>query len=408
VDQGRTPSEARRALGGASRRGLVEHRVLGRWAAPFAVALVAVAAFVALVAGVLGQATRGEIVIAFALLVIAGAAGLRAHRHARQVHAGAVEYRSIVETAPEAFISADSNGCIVEWNRQAEEEFGWSRDEVVGGLLAETIVPPRLRDAYNEGISRLLQSGDPESVNGRLELRALHRDGHEFPVEVTVSGLRTASGARFNAFVHDISERKEAEARLAHQAMHDPLTGLPNRLLFTDRMRLAIARLMRGGSMAVLFCDLDRFKAVNDDLGHEAGDRVLLEAADRLLSTLRPSDTVARFGGDEFAVLCEDVDAEAAELIASRIGSAFSEPFGIDTHDVLVTMSIGIALTTDPGCSPEQLVSDADFAMYAAKQGGRAQHVVFRRRLRRPPAFTSAGRRARRTGSRGARPSPHS
>jgi diguanylate cyclase (GGDEF)-like protein len=147
---------------------------------------------------------------------------------------------------------------------------------------------------------------------------------------------------------------------------------------------------------------------VNDDFGHDAGDRLLVEAADRLRSTLRPSDTVARIGGDEFAVLCEDVDLESAELIASRIASAFAAPFEIEGHDAAVTMSIGIALTTDPDCAPEQLVTDADFAMYAAKQEGRARHVVFQRRMRRPPPSTTAGRRSRRPDRRGVRPSPHS
>jgi diguanylate cyclase (GGDEF)-like protein len=117
---------------------------------------------------------------------------------------------------------------------------------------------------------------------------------------------------------------------------------------------------------------------------------------------------VARFGGDEFAVLCEDVDVESAEVIASRVGNAFSAPFRIDDHDVLVTTSIGIALTTDPDCSSDQLVIDADFAMYAAKQEGRARHVVFRRRLRRPPASTAAGRRSPRIGRHGVRPGPRS
>jgi diguanylate cyclase (GGDEF)-like protein len=196
--------------------------------------------------------------------------------------------------------------------------------------------------------------------------------------------------------MQDVTERKRTEAKLAHQAMHDPLTGLPNRTLFTDRMMLAKARLRRGGSLAVLFCDVDHFKVVNDSFGHEAGDRLLIEVAHRLRSILRPSDTVSRFGGDEFALLCEEVDSEVVEQIAERLEEAFSAPFLIDGHEAPVSASTGIVLTTDPDVDPDQLMSDADLAMYAAKQGGRARHALYQDEMRRPPsAFTSPGHRGR-------------
>jgi diguanylate cyclase (GGDEF)-like protein/PAS domain S-box-containing protein len=535
VDQGRTPGENQHSLGDERKRGPLEDNGLSRRLAPFAAAVATVGAFVALIAAVSGYPPGIELVLVLVLLIIAGAVGLGVHRLLRDLHARAVEYRSIVETAHESFISTGSDGRIVEWNRQAERDFGWSRDEVVGRKLAEVVVPPQLRDAYGEGVSRFLRTGESALVSRRLELQALHRDGHEFPVEVTISALRTAAGYRFDAFLHDISERrqseralreaeekfrrafhdtamgmaivgldgewlqanqaladltgyprdqligmsfreithpddlaadvkalreltggqreryvtekrylradgrliwislsvspvrdddgavlylisqmqditerKQTEAKLAYQAMHDALTGLPNRSLFTDRVLLAKARLMRGGSLAVLFCDLDRFKVVNDDFGHDAGDRLLVEVAGRLRSTLRPSDTVARFGGDEFALLCEGVDSEAAEQIASRIGKAFSAPFLIDGHEVSITTSTGIALTIDPGFSPDQLVSDADFAMYAAKQDGRARHVLFGRQLRQSAAFASEGRRSRRSRRFTIDPSSHS
>ena len=336
------------------------------------------------------------------------AVGLAIHRLVRELHAGAVQYRAILDTAPQSFIAADSHGRIVEWNRQAERDFGWSREEVIGSPVAEVIVPPRLRAAYGERIRELPRADSSALLRRRLELQAMHRDGREFPVEVRISGLRTPKGYRFNAFLYDIAERKQAEAKLAHQAMHDSLTGLPNRTLFNDRLALAKARLMRGGSLAVLFCDLDRFKAVNDDFGHAAGDRLLLDAGTRLRSNVRPSDTLARFGGDEFALLCEGVELEAAERIASRIERAFDEPFSIDGHPTRVTVSIGIVVTSDPTFAAERLVSDADFAMYAAKQEGRARHVVFGRRLRAQPAFSAEERRSRRDRRRSVRPGTHS
>ena len=168
------------------------------------------------------------------------------------------------------------------------------------------------------------------------EKRYVRADGRLVWVSLSLSPVRDEDGNTLYLIsqMQDVTERKRTEAKLAHQAMHDPLTGLPNRTLFTDRMLLAKARLGRGGSLALLFCDLDDFKAVNDSFGHEAGDRILIEVADRLRSILRPSDTVSRFGGDEFALLCEGVEAEAAERIASRIAEAFSAPFVIDGNEV--------------------------------------------------------------------------
>jgi diguanylate cyclase len=175
-------------------------------------------------------------------------------------------------------------------------------------------------------------------------------------------------------------ERKRAEVELTHQALHDALTDLPNRALFYDRLGQALARLDRhDGALAVLFCDLDRFKVVNDSLGHGAGDRLLVAVARRLLSALRAGDTAARFGGDEFVVLCEDVEGELQAIaVAERIAAALQEPFRLgEGMEVHVRTSIGIALATDSGARAEALIRDADAAMYRAKERGRAGYEVF-------------------------------
>ena len=477
----------------------------------------------ALIAGAPDYPPRAELVRAFLWLVIAGGVGLTVHRLVLEVRARFVEYRSVLETAHESFISAQPDGRIADWNQQAERDFGWSRDEVMGRDLAETVIPPGFRDVYREDFAALLHTGRHGRLGRRFEMLALRRDGTEFPVEITVSALRTDGGYRLNAFLHDISERhetdralreaeerfrrafddsasgmaivspegewlqvnqaladltgyakdglvgmsfadithpddhgadleafrelgdgerrryatekrylradgeviwialnvspvrdedrgtlylisqmqditerKRTEAKLAHQAMHDPLTELPNRTLFTDRMMVAKARLRRGSSLGLMFCDLDYFKTVNDSFGHEAGDRLLVEVAQRLRSILRPSDTVARFGGDEFALLCEGVESEGAERIAERIEEAFSVPFLIDDYEVPLSASTGIVLTTDPDVDPDRLMSDADLAMYAAKQRGRAGHIFFHQGMRgQRSAFTSPNRRPR-------------
>jgi diguanylate cyclase (GGDEF)-like protein len=180
-----------------------------------------------------------------------------------------------------------------------------------------------------------------------------------------------------------VIERKRAQERLAHQALHDPLTELPNRALFLDRLALALARLRRRrSSMAVLFADVDRFKVVNDSLGHDAGDRLLVTLARRLREVLRPGDTLARFGGDEFAVLCEDVPEGDVDGIAERMMDALAEPFTTGGREVFVSMSVGIAVSRDPDQRPEALLRDADAAMYLAKDRGRARYEVFDEAMR--------------------------
>lgn len=172
----------------------------------------------------------------------------------------------------------------------------------------------------------------------------------------------------------DVSIRKAAEDRLAHQALHDPLTGLANRQLFMDRLELALARLGRHASqLTILFVDLDRLKHVNDGLGHAAGDQVLVHAARRMRRVLRPSDTLARFGGDEFVALCEDLEGrKAAETIARRLGAVLLKPMSIESTELVMTASIGIAMTSDSRADATGLLRDADAAMYRAKDRGRA------------------------------------
>src|ERR1043166_8661057 len=179
--------------------------------------------------------------------------------------------------------------------------------------------------------------------------------------------------------LQDITEREQSEQRLLH-AFHDPLTGLPNRALFADHVKLTIARAKRGGlrRFAVLFCDLDRFKIINDSLGHVAGDQLLVEVARRLESCLRQGDTVARVGGDEFTILLDDLadDAEAV-AVAERVQKEVSAPISLSGRDVFTTMSIGLATGAVSYSDPEDLLRDADTAMYRAKSLGKARHVVF-------------------------------
>jgi len=176
----------------------------------------------------------------------------------------------------------------------------------------------------------------------------------------------------------DITDRKDAERALAHQALHDALTGLPNRVLLVDRLEQALARTTRSDeNVAVLFLDVDRFKVVNDSRGHAAGDELIVGVADRLRATVRPTDTVARFGGDEFVVVCqEDETLSGAMAIADRLVAALREPFRIGGEEIFLTVSVGIAIAA-PGASSETLLRNADAAMYRAKEQGRARCEFF-------------------------------
>jgi diguanylate cyclase (GGDEF)-like protein len=208
-----------------------------------------------------------------------------------------------------------------------------------------------------------------EDVDEELAVRAIRLGAQDFLVKSEINP------AMLRRSVSYAIERKRAEARLTHQALHDPLTGLPNRALFLDRLGVALDRSRRtAASVAVLFLDVDNFKLINDSLGHDAGDQLLVALGHRLRALLRPMDSVARFGGDEFMLLFEDLASEReVVLIAERISRASGLPLTIDDHEVSITVSIGIAIVADPSMAPETLIRDADAAMYRAKELGRSR-----------------------------------
>lgn len=292
----------------------------------------------------------------------------------------------VLETANDAYIQMDAAGLVTEWNRRAASVFGWTRDEAIGIAVADLIVPPRYRAAHNGGVvsAALRTDRAGETIFDGLEVTAMRRDGTEFPVEVTLwSTARSGGGIWFSAFVRDITERRLLEERLAHHAFHDDLTGLPNRHLLKDRLEGALARAGRDGRhVGVLFCDLDRFKVVNDGRGHSVGDAVLSQVAKRLVSAVRSVDTVVRFGGDEFVVIVDGVDdGIEVSMVAERIRAAVSEPLTVDQFEVPTTVSIGVVVSNG-NANAEQMVSDADAAMYLAKERGRDRIEAFGDELR--------------------------
>ncbi len=253
-----------------------------------------------------------------------------------------------------------------------EEEIGNSCAEWFNRVHAEDL--KRLKaelEAHLQGSTSHLES----------EYRVLHKDGSYRWILCRGLAVRDANGTpyRIAGCQTDINGRKQAEAQLLHQAFHDGLTGLPNRVLFMEQLEQAIAhaQMHQDYVFALLFLDLDRFKLINDSLGHAIGDLLLVAIAKRLLSCLRPGDTVARMGGDEFTILLEIKDLGDATLIAERIQQALAIPFNLNEHEVFTTVSIGITISTIGYNRPEDLLRDADSTMYRAKALGKARCEVF-------------------------------
>jgi diguanylate cyclase (GGDEF)-like protein/PAS domain S-box-containing protein len=265
---------------------------------------------------------------------------------------------------------------IVYANPAFERITGYSAEEAIGRNCRFLQGADRDQPPLEE-----VRTAIREEREGRVVVRNYRKDGTLFWQELRISPVRDEQG-RLTHFVgvhDDVTERKLADDRLAHQALHDSLTGLPNRTLFLDRLRHALARIERhGGQLAVLFMDLDDFKIINDSLGHEAGDRLLASVAERLSSHLRLEDTVARLSGDEFAVVLENIARYEAVRLAERIAEVLRDPFVLDGREVFVTASIGIVLGgATTSTDAQELLRRADLTMYRAKHSGKARHAVY-------------------------------
>lgn len=259
------------------------------------------------------------------------------------------------------------DGILLQSNHAFDAIFGYEND-TKGRSLYELIA-----DEQREYLRRELDSGNV------LELEALRSDGQRVFIEASTRACTFLGEPAYVTAIRDISARKNAEKAIRHQAYFDGLTGLPNRLLFFDRLGVAVAQAAREGSqLAVMFLDLDRFKSVNDSLGHNVGDLLLFETAGRLVSCLRRGDTVSRLGGDEFTILLNDLKEPGdALIVAEKIIRAINEPFLIQDEPINIGVSIGVSLFPEHGDDPNLLISNADAAMYYAKDNGRNHFHVF-------------------------------
>jgi diguanylate cyclase (GGDEF)-like protein/PAS domain S-box-containing protein len=281
------------------------------------------------------------------------------------------KYRTIIEKIEDGYYEVDLAGNFTFVNDAMCAIQGYTRDELIGMNNREYMDEKTAKKVYKI-FNAVLRTGKSTSITGWQILR---KDKTKREVESSVSLIRDHVGnpAGFRGVIRDITARKQAEEELQYRATHDVLTDLPNRLLFSDRLSLALMQAQRNQKrLAVMLLDMDYFKNVNDTMGHSAGDRLLRVVGNRLSGLLRSGDTVARVGGDEFLLLLSEIGGiEDANTIAQKILEAFRKPFILDEREIMITTSIGVAIFPDDGDNADILVKYADVAMYRAKDKGR-------------------------------------
>jgi diguanylate cyclase (GGDEF)-like protein/PAS domain S-box-containing protein len=301
------------------------------------------------------------------------------------------EFR-LLDWVPDAVVISDSRGTIIFANLSVERMTGYERDELIRSQI-ELLVPERLRSAHRRHRARYYRGrAGPRPMGGiEHDFMIRRKDGREIAVDIALGSVDTRDGSMVVSVIRDITERKELESALEQRALHDPLTGLPNRILCFDRLKQALLSSRREHTqVALVMLDLDGFKEVNDVHGHAVGDALLKELGVRLSAQARATDTVARIGGDEFAWVMPRVAGQpAVEKKVRRQMQALERPIQLDKARIAVAVSAGVALYPRDGRDLDTLMSHADAAMYAAKREGRGL-AFYATRTRRGPMTVGA------------------
>ncbi len=294
-----------------------------------------------------------------------------------------LELRMIIEHANDAYVCMNADGLVTAWNRQAEIIFGWSEEEALNKRFEKVVLPEQKQEEHRIEIQQYLKFKQSNIVGKRIEMEAITKRGQTIPVELQINPLEINGQLIFNSFIRDITDRKKLEKILQDEARNDVLTGLPNRRKFDEILPIALARAQRNKHLiGLLFIDLDGFKSINDNYGHDSGDMVLREVANRLDKSVRSTDTVARLSGDEFVIITDFInnETENAELLAAKILNKLSTPIFIRGRVVSISASIGIAMydgvKSKAPVNPEALLKAADMAMYKAKKHGKNQYQI--------------------------------
>lgn len=293
--------------------------------------------------------------------------------HKRAVKSLRQEIESIVRLLRftyEAIISIDESQKVILFNKGAEEIFGYSADEIIGQPI-ELLIPERYRAMHKTHVEEFTQiEMNDLQMHHNKAVFGLRKNGQEFPAESSIYKYSYGGITHFTAVMRDITQDAEMKERLLQLATHDYLTGLPNRLLFDDRLSTAISRAERNRKkLALLFIDLDNFKSINDRLGHAAGDVYLKTVGERLQTCVRESDTIARVGGDEFAIILENLDhhQDLLEKFMKLIHGSVEKTMTLEAEEVIPSISVGIALYPDDAGNADQLLKEADRGMFANK-----------------------------------------
>ena len=276
--------------------------------------------------------------------------------------------RAVMDNVVDAIVTIDEHGIVESVNPAVEKMFGYLPHELVGENIKK-LMPEPYRSMHDEYLTTYQRTRKSRILGLSRELVAMRKDGSVFSVDLAVSEMRLGQHSHFIGVMRDITERKDQMEALEYQALHDALTDLPNRTLLSDRVSQAIVRAQRDGSqLALVLADLDRFKEINDTLGHQNGDLILQQVSTRLRNALRESDTIARLGGDEFAALLPNVDLEQATNIVRKLIATLEDPLIIDGQSLHVGSSFGIAMFPGHGDDESILMRHADVAMYIAKR----------------------------------------
>ena len=303
------------------------------------------------------------------------------HEAQRSLRDSEAKADAILRTAVDAILTIDERGNILSANPAVEEMFGYKKTELEGQNVS-MLMPEPYRSGHDQYVRNYTEGGDAQIIGIGRAVEGRRKDGSVFPIDLSVSEVELDDRRIFAGIARDVTAQRDAEAALAEQAATDQLTRLPNRSSFNQALDDLIA--VDAPGVAVMFVDVDHFKLVNDTLGHQVGDEVLVAVGQRINSALRADDQVFRQGGDEFLVIARDVDNEkVANQLADRIGGMFSEPLDVAGRVVRATVSVGIALRNGVTGSRADLVKAADLALYRAKDEGRARHQFFDAHLQR-------------------------
>jgi diguanylate cyclase (GGDEF)-like protein/PAS domain S-box-containing protein len=289
------------------------------------------------------------------------------------------QFRTVSDTVLDAIIMIGTDDKVRYWNRAAERIFGYSSAEAIGKPVHHWLAPPRFHADADRGMAGFVATSHGAVLGKTVEFAAIRKDGVEIAVEFSINSMSVGAARYAVGIARDVTARNAASAAIGRMAMHDLLTDLPNRRYFIDALDAAIVRSKRSGNtFAVLYLDLDRFKDVNDTLGHPVGDRLLQAVAERLLANVRVVDVVARFGGDEFAAIQADITEPAdAATLAQKIVNVLAQPFTIDENEIRSEASIGIAVYGLDSPDAEALLAHADVALYRAKADGRGSYRFY-------------------------------